>query len=228
MKWETITLEQYQAIYKITHSKMPEWEMEMELVSTIFNLTEKELEALPIDHYRELKKQIAFLYQPLPQVKPKAFSGKKYHYKLVTDVRKMPFGRYAEVKSFVGEAEADFISNLHMLTASIVKPYHKVGPLLIPVDYDPARHREYAEDLLQAPFIQVHASAVFFYLLFTYSIKSLKDYMMQQMKQQKVTSPELTYTHLCATLDGFIQQNNWPTMKASLLMQLGIFPPFKP
>jgi hypothetical protein len=228
MKWENITLETYQSIYNIITSKLPDWEKEMQMVCVLFNLTEKQLDDLSLDYYRGLVKQIQFLYQPIPGSSKRILYGKKYRYKLITDVRRMPFARYAEVKTFTGATEADFIKDLHRLTASIVQPQKKICGIWVNVAYEAARHSEYADDLLSAPFIQVHASAVFFYLLFTYSIKTLHSYMVQQMKEQQMNSPEMQYTHLLNTLDGFIQQHSLPSLKASHLKRLGIFPPFKP
>lgn len=222
MNWQNVTLEHYQALYPVITSTQPDWEKDMQIVSILFNLTEKQLDALPLDKYRELKKACAFLYQPIPQTGERVFYGRKRKYKLLKDVRKMPFARYAEIKSFTGSNEGDFIKNLHLLIASMVQPYKKIlGCFWIKETYDASKHADYADDLLSAKFTSVYGAAVFFYLLFTYSIKSLPHYMTSQMEKMQVSNPQEAYTLLLNTLDGFITQNKLPTLKASQLKRLG-------
>jgi hypothetical protein len=231
MTWNDVTLSHYQQLYPtITDPSLDHWEKDMEIVRVLNNMTHKELEELPFHDYRELRKDISFIYQVPQGGQPKYLQGKKRRYKVIYDIQKMPFARYAEAKTFAGSTEAEFVKNMNMLVASMVMPMKKRFGVWKPDVYDSERHSEYADDLLDASFQDVYQASVFFYQLFTLLIHSLKGYMVENLMTANLTKAQAEGVHeaLCSSLDGFTTANKLPTLKASVWKRLGISQPCAP
>jgi hypothetical protein len=225
MNWQNVTLEHYQLLFPIIQDKsLADWEKEIQIVSILYNLTEHQIDSLSLAEYKKLKASIQFLYQPIPGKPVKYIRGKKRKYKLIYDVRQMPFARYAEAKTF---STKDTIANMHKLSASMVQPMRRICGIWFKEKYDAAKHEEYAEDLLSAPFPAIYHSAVFFCTLFALWMKTSEDFMVQQLIQMGMKKEQAIREHraLCSSMDGFTMQNSLPTLKPSLYKQLGISPP---
>jgi hypothetical protein len=227
MNWQNVTLEHYQLLFPIIQDKsLADWEKEIQIASILYNLTEHQIDSLSLAEYKKLKASIQFLYQPIPGKPVKYIRGKKRKYRLIYDVRQMPFARYAEAKTF---STKDTIANMHKLSASMVQPMRRVCGIWFKEKYDAAKHEEYAEDLLSAPFPAIYHSAVFFCTLFALWMKTSEAFMVQQIlemnRDPNLTKAKTMYQVLCSSMDGFIMQNSLPTLKPSLLKRLGISPP---
>lgn len=199
--WNKLTIQQAQEIDRIRQLDAPPLEVEIELVATINNMTIDEVDSIEWGKYTELRKTLDFL-QTMPEGRPIEYVtiGKK-RYRFIYDIRQMPFARYIEGKTF----SVSFMQNLHKLAASMSIPQHKTWyGKWVDQKYNAAKHSEYAEDLLQAPFEAVYSSAVFFYHLYRLWIESSKVYLIkEQMKTGKtMEEAEKLVRDLCKYLDG--------------------------
>lgn len=199
--WNKLTIQQAQEIDRIRQSDDPPLEVEIELVATINNMTIDEVDSMEWGKYTELRKTLDFL-TTMPEGKPIEFVtiGKK-RYRFIYDIRQIPFARYIEGKTFA----QNFVKDLHKLAASMSIPQRKTWyGKWVDQKYNAAKHSEYAEDLLNAPFEAVYSSAVFFYHLYRNWIEVSKVYLIkEQMKMGKtMEEAEKLVRDLCTYLDG--------------------------
>ena len=216
MKWNNISVWQYQNIVKTLANKEDEIEKSYKLIGIVYNMTENQVDSLTQAEYKAKLNELDFL-NTMPEGKPiKVLKVNGKRYRLIYDVTRMPFGRYVESKAFVG----DIYGNLHKLGATMVMPQKRnwLG-LWVDDKYDASMHEDYAEDILQANFQDVYFSLVFFYQVFRNWIEVTKDYLVAKMMmtgQTKAQSSQVV-TDLCSILDGIIQPNLLPTTKISEL-----------
>lgn len=183
MNWNTITIEQYQAVAKIIQAKdLDDTDKEINIAAIVSGKTVADIEAMNIGEWRQLQQQVKFIYNEVPEYKPR-FSWKAYRF--IYDVNKINVGRFITAKYF----QTDLVGNLHHLAASVCKPLLR--------RYNPEKHEKYAQDLKQAPFAALYSSMVFF--CHNFQVLSLK-----VAQEAAKTSPEAKeiYTHLKNALDG--------------------------
>jgi hypothetical protein len=228
--WKTLTVEQYQHIYSVMTSDADDVTKQIRILSSLLNIPEHEVEAMPIDEFRNKCAKIAYLFTMKIPGKAKRYikaNGKLYkpQYKL----NKFRFGQYVEVLSFSGS----YIDDLHKLMASICDPvkrkwYGAVVPVKKNLFDDKAeigtevgkndsnKHEEIANDLLQARFIDVYHTAVFFYRVLRGSIKIMKDSLVEEMSQKmgRETANQLM-TVLLNDMDGTIPLIRLRSLKIS-------------
>jgi len=217
--WEKISVWQYQQIYNVINSKDKndtDLDINVRLVAIVNNMTEMQIDSLPLNEYAQLSKSITFLNEPI-KGKPVKFIkvSRNKRYKINYDVSKMPFARYIESKVF----SEDLYGNLHKLAATMVIPQKKKLGFWVDLPYDASRHQEYANDMLEARFIDVYHSLVFFYQLYRNWIEVSQDYMVSKMMQTGMTQEKAkeAVQSLCNTLDGSIQPSLLPSTKIAQL-----------
>jgi hypothetical protein len=217
--WEKITVWQYQQIYNVINSKDKNdtaLDISVRLVAIVNNMTEMQVDSLPLNEYTELSKSIAFLNEPI-NGKPVKFirTSSTRRYRINYDVNKMPFARYIESKVF----SEDLYGNLHKLAATMVIPQKRKLGFWVDLPYDASRHQEYANDMLEAKFVDVYHSLVFFYQLYRNWIEVSQDYMVNKltkvgMKEQEATEVVVSLLNI---LDGNIVPNLLPSTKIAQL-----------
>lgn len=213
--WQKISVWQYQQIYNVLNSKDKndtDLDINVRLVAIVNNMTEMQIDSLPLDEYAEMTKSIAFLNEPI-NGKPVKYirTSNSKRYRINYDVSKMPFARYIESKVF----SQDLYGNLHKLAATMVIPQKKKYGIWVDLPYDASRHQEYANDMLEAKFVDVYHSLVFFYQLYRNWIEVSQDYMANKltkagMKEQEATEVVVSLLNI---LDGSILPNLLPSMK---------------
>ena len=120
--WQEITLWQYQQIVPLTTKPDKDWtelDIDVKKLVIITGLTEQQIDSLPIENLKKLRRELDFLNEALPEGKPKQYiyaNGNRY--RVVYDIRKMPCARYIESKVF----SKDHVANLHKIAASMVIP----------------------------------------------------------------------------------------------------------
>jgi hypothetical protein len=217
MKWNNISIWQYQNIVKTLANKQDdEIEKSFKLIGIVYNMTENQVDSLTQAEYKAKLKECDFL-NSMPEGKPvKVIKVNGRRYRPIYDINKMPFGRYIESKAFVG----DIYGNLHKLGATMVMPQKRnwLG-LWVDDKYNAAKHEDYADDILQANFQDVYFSLVFFYQVFRNWIEVTRDYLVTKMMMTGQTEQQCSQvvTDLCSILDGIIQPNLLPTTKISEL-----------
>jgi len=213
--WDKINVWQYQQIYNALNTKdkdATDLDLEVKLVGIVNNMTEMQIDSLPLDEYKKLSKTIAFLNEPIegtPKKHIRISNGKRY--RINYDVSKMPFARYIESKVF----SEDLYGNLHKLAATMVIPQKRKFGIWFNEKYDASRHEEYANDMLTAKFVDVYHSLVFFYQVYRNWIEVSKGYLEKKMVEagmQEAQAKEVVQS-LCSILDGNIAPNLLPSTK---------------
>lgn len=202
MRFEKLTVGQYQELYKIHTSSDDDIDKAVASIACITGKPRWEVEAMDLDKFREKSSEIAVLFSPLlEQAKPVSklkINGKKY--RICLNPRKLTAGQYIDLQHFLKDGQ--IIRDLHKLMACLVTPYSfwKKGK------YDGENHNVVAEGLIECNFSQVHATCVFFLNLWNYSIKAITPYLSKEILK-KVKSPVMREMDLQKFMDGFTMQS---------------------
>jgi hypothetical protein len=192
---------------------------EVKLLTIVTGLTEYQIDSLSIEDLKELRKDLAFLDEPI-EGKPVDYittNGKRY--RINYDIKNMPAARYIESKVF----SKDTLGNLHKIAASMVIPQKKnwFGKW-VDDKYDASKHEQYAADMQEANFIHVYHSLVFFYQVYKNWIEVSRDYMRAEMTTAGMTTEQAdsVLLLLCESMDGIIPPNLLPNTKILELQKL--------
>jgi hypothetical protein len=219
--WDKISVWQYQQIYNALNSKekdATDLDLQVKLVGIVNNMTEMQIDSLPLDEYKKLSKTIAFLNEPILGTPTKHINVSSKRYRINYDVSKMPFARYIESKVF----SEDLYANLHKLAATMVIPQKRKFGFWFDQPYDASKHQEYANDMLEAKFTDVYHSLVFFYQVYRNWIEVSQDFMANRLKEAGMKEAEAkeVVASLCSILDGNIQPNLLPSTKIAQFRRL--------
>ena len=222
MKWNNLTLWQYQQIMPIITNPDKDWtelDKEVKLLCIVTGMTEQQIDSLAIEDLKELRKELAFLDESI-EGKPVDFiviNGRRY--RMNYDIKNMPAARYIESKVF----SKDTLANLHKIAASMVMPQKKnwFGKW-VDDKYDASKHEQYSSDMQEANFIHIYHSLVFFYQVYRNWIEVSRDYMIREMTTAGMTTQqaEQVVTLLCESTGGTIPPNLLPNTKISELQKL--------
>lgn len=218
MNWSDLNLFQYQQLVKAL-SIEDDIDKTVKIVSIVTNKTENEVLSMSIADFNKEKEKLNFLSEEIQgnPVKYIKVNGKKY--KCIYDVRNIPAARYVESKVF----GADLVNNIHKMAATMVMPMKKTIFGWKVDKYDAAKHEEYAQDMLEARFVDVYHSAVFFLSVYLNWIKVSEDYLMEELKKMKIPSEEAEAVQdFLKYMDGTIQYMRLPNSTISKLKKHGI------
>ena len=222
MKWNNLTLWQYQQLMPILTNPEKDWtelDKEVKQLAVISGLTEYQIDSLSIETLKEMRQDLAFLDEPI-EGKPVDFivvNGRRY--RMNYDIKNMPAARYIESKVF----SKDTLGNLHKIAASMVIPQKKTWfGKWVDDKYDASKHEDYAADMQEANFIHVYHSLVFFYQVYRNWIEVSRDYMKAEMMKGGMTTEQAdsVVLLLCESTGGIIPPNLLPNTKISELQKL--------
>lgn len=222
MKWNELTLWQYQQIMPILTNPDKDWtelDKEVKLLCVVTGMTEQQIDSLSIEDLKELRKELTFLDEPI-EGKPVDFiviNGRRY--RMNYDIKNMPAARYIESKVF----SKDTVANLHKIAASMVIPQKKQWfGKWVDDKYDASKHEEYSADMAEANFIHIYHSLVFFYQVYRNWIEVSRDYMIREMTTAGMTTEqaEQVVQLLCESTGGIIPPNLLPNTKILKLRKL--------
>jgi hypothetical protein len=222
MKWNNLTLWQYQQLMPIITNPEKDWtelDKEVKQLAVISGLTEYQIDSLSIETLKEMRQDLAFLDEPI-EGKPVDFiviNGRRY--RMNYDIKNMPAARYIESKVF----SKDTLGNLHKIAASMVIPQKKTWfGKWVDDKYDASKHEDYAADMQEANFIHVYHSLVFFYQVYRNWIEVSRDYMKAEMMKAGMTTEQAdsVVLLLCESTGGIIPPNLLPNTKISELQKL--------
>lgn len=222
MKWNDLTLWQYQQLMPILTNPNKDWtelDKEVKLLTVITGLTEYQIDSLSIEDLKELRKDLAFLDEAI-EGKPVDFiviNGRRY--RMNYDIKNMPSARYIESKVF----SKDTLGNLHKIAASMIIPQKRnwLGKW-VDDKYDASKHEDYAADMQEAKFVPVYHSLVFFYQVYRNWIEVSRDYMKAEMTTAGMTKEQAdsVLILLCESMGGIIPSNLLPNTKILELQKL--------
>ena len=222
MKWNNLTLWQYQQLMPILTNPEKDWtelDKEVKQLAVISGLTEYQIDSLSIETLKKMRQDLAFLDEPI-EGKPVDFivvNGRRY--RMNYDIKNMPAARYIESKVF----SKDTLGNLHKIAASMVIPQKKTWfGKWIDDKYDASKHEDYAADMQEANFIHVYHSLVFFYQVYRNWIEVSRDYMKAEMMKAGMTATQAdsVVLLLCESTGGIIPPSLLPNTKISEIQKL--------
>jgi len=213
--WDKINVWQYQQIYNVIKTKDKndtDLDTDVKLIAIVNNMTEMQIDSLPLNKYAELKETILFLNEPINGKAVKYIPiSKSKRYKINYDVSRMPFARYIESKVF----SEDLYGNLHKLAATMIIPQERKLGFWVNKPYDASKHKDYADDMLEARFVDVYHSLVFFYQVYRNWIEVSQGYLANKMQQAGMSQEQAkeVVQSLLNILDGNIAPNLLPNTK---------------
>jgi len=219
--WQEITLWQYQQIIPIMTKPDKEWteiDVDYKLISILTGMTQYQIDSLPLEDLKKERAKLKFLKEDITGKPVKYIEVNSRRYRVIYNVKDMPFARYIESKVF----GKDVVGNLHKISASMVMPQKRnwLGRWIDDV-YDASKHEQYSLDMQEAKFVDVYHTLVFFYQVYRNWIEVSKDYMTEEMVRMGMTQEEAdsVVTLLYASMDGNIPQGLLPSRKISALKQ---------
>lgn len=216
MSWDKINVFQYQQLIPALGIDDPT-DQNMRLIAILNGWTDNQVDSLSVEEYAKEKAKLGFLNDSIEGKPVKIIKVNGKRYKCVYDIRKLPSGRYIESKVF----SQDLVGNLHKIAASMVIPMKKTIFGWKEGKYDASKHEQYAEDMLEARFIDVYHSIVFFYQVYRNWMEVTQDYLITKMMEVGKSHSEAKkeVQDLLNILDGNIVPNLLPTSTISAIMK---------
>ena len=216
MSWDSINVFQYQQLIPALGIDDPT-DQNMRLIAILNGWTENQVDSLSVEDYAKEKAKIGFLSDEIQGKPVKVIKVNGKRYKCIYDVRKLPSGRYIESKVF----SQDLVGNLHKLAASMVIPMKKTIFGWKLDTYDASKHEEYSNDMLEARFVDVYHSIVFFYQVYRNWMEVTKDFLIAKMMEMGKSHSEAKkeVQNLLNTLDGSIAPRLLPISTTSDIMK---------
>lgn len=153
MTWESITVGQYQELYRLSLStNLDEFETLERTICILYNLSQNQVESLPITKFKDYANSSLFLFKS--DSIPGTIKKRIGKYKISFDVPAMTYGQYVSVQHFAEKP----IDNMHYILACIVSPL-KFG---FKLKNKTEHHLKYAEDLRNSRMIDVYHTCVYF------------------------------------------------------------------
>lgn len=216
MSWDKINVFQYQQLIPALGIDDPT-DQNMRLIAILNGWTDNQVDSLSVEEYAKEKAKLGFLNDSIEGKPVKIIKVNGKRYKCVYDIRKLPSGRYIESKVF----SQDLVGNLHKIAASMVIPMKKTIFGWKEGKYDASKHEQYAEDMLEARFIDVYHSIVFFYQVYRNWMEVTQDYLITKMMEVGKSHSEAKkeVQNLLNILDGNIVPKLLPTSTISAIMK---------
>lgn len=209
-----LTIEKFQELYQISSMEMDDLDKSILLVQVLTGKSKDEVEALPLAKFNKLCLKITNAFEGLNKKmnadKPKQIvkvNGNWYFLNYEITKKPMTAGRYVETATF----SSDIIGNLHKIMATMANPMEWTWKGLRLKKYDALDHERISNDMLQMDFSVAYHSALFFYALFSKSMKASSTYF-QSLSQKKEETKNLM-EDLSRVMDGFITANWYKNLK---------------
>lgn len=176
MNWQSITVQQFQQLYKISISKADDIDKSTQAIAVLYNMTEAEVDEMDLLKYKQLCAETTqFLDVKQIPGQPEARIGA---YKIIYNPAKLKHRQYVEINHWMDNR----IENMHLIMASLVKP---TKWRYWTTDNKAEDHERYANDILQLPVSKVYHACVFFCNLYNALIKVTADFL----KSSKTATP---------------------------------------
>jgi len=188
-----MTVAQFQEVYKISNYPLNDEDKAVQYVKAMTGYNTDQIDNMSLKQFNKVcskvSKAFSIKMQNIENDKPRNFyraNGRLYKFNY--ELKRPPFnaGRYIEVATF----SADIIGNLHLILASMATPYK----WLRPTKPEAWQHEQIAEDMRHLDFAAAYHAAVFFYVVFTQSMKALHPYLLQEMTAKMIPEAEANKT----------------------------------
>lgn len=210
LSWPDITVQQFIDIYRLSLTPpIDEMERVERIICILYNMSEQEVEDLPMKEFSAIAKQVAFVMSGKIPGKPvKQIKVGRQRYDIIYDPTKLRHRQYVELIHFGDKP----VEQMHMIMASVVNPVNWYGRRLKNKAED---HQSIASDLLNARVIDVYHSCVFFCKLYVNLIQHIKAYLVVEMMEKGATKDQaLTLVNSSQdAMAGFIAHEKWQLLK---------------
>ena len=210
-----LTIKKFQELHQASLTNLDEIDKSILLIQIFTGKSEFEINKMSIKKFNRLcsriNKSFDIISKGFIEGKPKNLikaNGKWYWLNL--EINEMTAGRYVETATFA----SDVIGNLHKLMATMCTPMKWTWKGLVPDKYNAEHHAKYAEDMLEANFNDAYQSCVFFYAVFSESMKSLQSSLEgDQMEKQMLNQNLMIFKNL---MDGCLMPSWSVNLKISV------------
>jgi hypothetical protein len=154
MNWQTITVQQFQDLYRVSIDKnLSAEDKSIKTIAIIYNMTEDQVEDMDLIEFKRLcAVTVNVLNIASIPGKPETRIG---NYKVIYNPAKFKHRQSVEINNWLDSP----IENMHLIMASLVVPvkYH-----FFTSANRAENHLRYADDILQQPIAKVYHACVFF------------------------------------------------------------------
>jgi hypothetical protein len=203
LTWEDVTVQQFIDIQKLAREKnMDEMEMSEKAIAIMYDMTERQVEELPLHEFNSKSREIAFVLdkQKIEGKPRRVIQANGNKYAIEYDPSKLKHRQYVEIMTWSGASMHD---NIYLIMASLVQPVNRIGRRL---KNKAEEHPKIAEDMLQAKIVDVYHTCVFFCRLYINLMKDMRDSLVAQMVMQGATKEQamVLYDTSLNAMAGFI------------------------
>lgn len=203
MNWQTITLQQFQAIHALSkRDDMDELDRVSQVICILYDKTEAQVDDMSLAEYNKLATECkVYLTDKIPGKPVKSFRVGTRRYAINYKPTTLKHRQYVEILSFSEKP----VENMHNIMASLVQPI-RWG---VKRPNEAIDHSKIADDMLNAPLLAVYHSCVFFCKLYLDLMLHIRDYLIKEMMEKGSTKDQAEYlmTSSINAMDGFLIQS---------------------
>ena len=182
--WEGVTIEQFQALQKILAEKGDEYATNVAIISIMSGVPVDEIETYSLKTYAKCMQTLSFLTEQLVGDVQKVVEFGGFRYDVITDVYNLNGGQYITLMHLMKEPDK-VIDQLHEVMAVFLVPKKKTWYGWKKGKYDPERHKEISEAMLQAPMTIVQPLSAFFLSSYLMSAKHILESSVKKAEKVK-------------------------------------------
>ena len=182
--WESVTVEQFQALQKILAEKGEEYATNVAIISIMSGVPVDEIETYSLKTYAKCMQTLSFLTEQLVGEVQKAVEFGGIRYDVITDVYNLNGGQYITLMHLMKDPDK-VIDQLHEVMAVFLVPKKKTWYGWKKGKYDPEKHKEISEAMLQAPMTIVQPLSAFFLSSYLKSAKHILESSVKKAEKIK-------------------------------------------
>lgn len=179
--WGQITINQYLALKDCYEPGQDAIEQQIRILSILTGKPDHEIEALPIDRFKAMVTQVAFI-EKLPEMKvlPKTVTINGVRHLVNLKVTDLTGGQYIDLMTLTRDKDK-VTENMASILAVFVTPMQKKWWRWKKAPYDGLKHREVAANIGKHLTMDIaYPVAVFFCKLLQNSMDAIKEYSIKQ------------------------------------------------
>ncbi len=182
--WEGVTIEQFQALQKILAEKGDEYATNVAIISIMSGVPVDEIETYALKTYAKCMRTLSFLSEQLVGEVQKVVEFEGLRYDVITDVYKLNGGQYITLMHLMKDPDK-VIDQLHEVMAVFLVPKKKTWYGWKKQPYNADKHKEVAEQMLQAPMTIVQPLSAFFLSSYLKSAKHILESSVRKAEKVK-------------------------------------------
>ena len=182
--WESVTVEQFQALQRILAEKGEEYATNVAIISIMSGVPVDEIETYSLKTYAKCMQTLSFLTEQLVGEVQKAVEFGGIRYDVITDVYNLNGGQYITLMHLMKDPDK-VIDQLHEVMAVFLVPKKKTWYGWKKGKYDPEKHKEISEAMLQAPMTIVQPLSAFFLSSYLKSAKHILESSVKKAEKIK-------------------------------------------